>query len=118
MHAPLAQRLAEIFVVLVEAGRRGRVEQAPEAQRGIQQEAGGVVTRGGQLALQAVVDQRGDGVEVGEEIAHAGADETRHHLHVGARGGTKDGAIQRVIDLERSAVESLPGIARVGFAIR
>src|SRR5688572_12615105 len=49
--APHAQRLAEVFIVLGDAGLGGRVEQTTETESGIEQQAGRVLARGAHLAL-------------------------------------------------------------------
>ncbi len=73
MHAPMAQSLAEILVVLSNpAGVAGsRMPARPRV--GIQQEASEIIGRRPEFALQGIIEHHRRRAQVVEEIAHAGA---------------------------------------------
>src|SRR6185503_9917163 len=66
-----------------------------------------------QLELQQVVDHDDDVVDVGEEIADAGAYPLRHDLAVEARGRLYHQGVDPVVESVDAAIERLQRVARV-----
>ncbi len=118
LHAPLAEGLAEVLVVLVQPGRRGRIEQAAKSHGRVQQQPARVAARLLELRLQQVVDD-GDGVgEVVDEIRDSRAHYARRDLDVGLRHRSGDGLVEAIVELVGHAVDPLQGIARVALGGR
>ena len=106
----------------LDAGLAGDVEQAAQAEDRIHREPHyGVVGAFG-LALQRVVHEGPDIAEVGEEIAHAIAGQTRSDVAVDRGHRLQDGTVQAVVERVDAAVERLErvlgiaGLARRGGA--
>src|SRR5690606_41718105 len=69
--APHAQGLAEVLAAVGDVGRAGRVEQAADPDRGVEQEAPERLPGLFRPALQQRVERAHRLAEVGEEVAHA-----------------------------------------------
>src|SRR5262245_6409039 len=109
-HAPTAQRLPEIFVMLRNTHRRRRIEQPRNSDGGVHQQASGRLQCGSAVELKHLVDDGLDVVEVREEVADALAHETRQDEVVGTDRGIQEVFVRvRVEPVDRS-VNAIPRI--------
>ena len=63
----MAQRLPEVFVVLVQAHLGRRIQQAAESDGGIDDQTRKIIGRRAEFALQSVVDHDGRGAQIRQE---------------------------------------------------
>ena len=94
-----------------------RIEQAADADGGIQQEAARILPEALEFALQQVIRHRDRIEEVVHEVGHAGAHGTRHDFLIAAGNGSRNRMIDRHVDLEGRAIHSLPRVARIAFGV-
>jgi hypothetical protein len=111
--APCAQRLPEILVAIRQGGIGGGVEDAADAERGVEHEASQRLPRLLGLALQQRVERGHRLAEIGEEVAHAQPHRPRHHRHVGVGQWLGDAAVDRVVEAVHLAVEAFPRVVAV-----
>ena len=113
----MPERLAEVFVVVVDAELAGDVENAEEPEHGVGGKAHRILHREFGLALQHVVDRRPGIGGVVEDVADAAPHELRHHLGIAGGNGLQKVLVKRFVEREDLAVPVLPGIEpRAGAA--
>jgi hypothetical protein len=93
----MAQGLAKILLVLVQAHLRSRVQETADSDGRIDHQAREIIGRRAKFALQSIVDHHGRGAQIREKIADAGARRRRDRPYIGARDGLEDGAIDFVV---------------------
>ena len=114
VHAPVAQRLAEILVLSLQSHTRGRIEQADQADGAVDQEAAGGGRRLLAPELQQAVVQGADFTDIAEEVAHAGAHEAGGDGLVGIDHRQEDELVQAIVEGVHAPVEPLPRVVHVG----
>src|SRR5690606_35491861 len=62
------------------------------------------------LQLQYVIGQYVDVMEIGEEIAHARADDTGHVVAIDQCHRLDDDAVEDLVEVVNGTIESLPGV--------
>jgi hypothetical protein len=107
-HAPHAEGLAEVFVVLLEPQLGGNVEGAQEAHGAVHQHPPAVGEGFGHLALEQVVHPDPDIAQVAEEIADHRLDRQRRVV-VDLRHRADHEAVGLLVELEGGPVEGLEG---------
>lgn len=112
-HAPACERLAEVLVMLGQAGFAGDVEQAEQAPGRIERKAHEVAHAFGELALEHVVESDPGIGKVAEHIADASPHRARQHGLIHLRGRLEGDLVNLVVEAEHGAVEALEGIVRV-----
>jgi hypothetical protein len=111
-NAPGTEGLTEVLVVLGQSHRAGDIDQAEHAEARVEQDPGRIGGGVMKLALQQVVDQNGDVVEIREEIAHAASNRLREfRIDLGRR--LQNGPVESVVEREHRAVEALEGVRRM-----
>src|SRR3954467_5827455 len=110
-HAPVAERLAEILVVLFIAHVGRDVVNPQDAEAGIERYPHPVVEAVGELALQDVVHADEHVADVAEEIAHAVADLAGYRLAVAGGDRPSNVLVQLVVDTVDAAVPALEWVA-------
>ena len=111
--APHRQRLAQVFVVLLDAHLGGHVEHPEDAQRGVDQHPSQVRGTVAALALEQVVDAGPDVLDVAEEVADGHFHRQRRHFVVADRQRLEHRLVHPFIEGVHGAVVTLPRIARV-----
>jgi len=103
-YAVEAQGLAEVFALARQAHGGGRVPEAGDADRGVQQQARGGFHRALALELQQAVHQVRHIAEVVEKVAHAGAQEARRDVAVAIDHRQEHPLVEAVVEVVDPAV--------------
>jgi hypothetical protein len=106
-HAIAAEGVAERAQVMGNADARRRVEQAADAQRGVDHEAGRRPGGARRPQLKHVVDHHHRLAEVDQEVMHALADLTRGQGAIDRRKRTDDEAVEGLLQGEAGPVDRL-----------
>jgi hypothetical protein len=113
---PHADGLAEILLGRRHAEFLGDVEDAEDADGGVDQEAGDGLRRARRLALGHLVDRRHRLAEILHDIADPALDRLGHPEFVGHRDRPDDQHVDRAVDREHEPVGDLQRIPRLaGF---
>ncbi|MNY06975.1 hypothetical protein D3C86_1397580 [compost metagenome] len=113
--APHAQRQPQILRMALNAGRRGDVDQAADAEHRVDRHAHQGFRRGGALALQQIVGEVADVGQVRIEVGHRLPHRLGRHRLVALGDGHGHVLVHRVVDLEGHAVHGLERIVGVGL---
>src|SRR5882724_3727227 len=117
-HAPDPQRLPEVFSALLESPVFGRVEEAADAGRAVDQETGELAARSAPLALQQAVDHTRHEVDVFETVRDHDLEGLGHDQAVDLRDRLQDVPVGPPVELEHLLVESLPRVVVLVVARR
>jgi len=102
------------IVVALDAGLGGDVEQAAQAEHGVDAETHQVLAGFLGAQLEQRIEGRPQVAQVGEEIVHTGAHWLWGDLHIGRGHRPDHRRVDRVVEAVYATVEGLQRIARVG----
>ncbi len=115
------ESLAEVGVVLLEIDAVGDLEEAEDADGGVDREAPDRRSGIAEIALQQVVHRDHRFAEIFEEVAAHRADRLRHDETIDLRDRHHDPGVEEVVEAEHEPVEPFEGVAagvRVGELFR
>ena len=113
-HSPIPQSLSEVLIVLFQAEARRDVEDAADAEGGVERDARDVRCRLVQLELQDIVQGGEQVIDIPEEVGHAGAHRVRQDRFIALSRRFDHRLVDRVVEPVNTAIDGFERIARIG----
>ncbi len=114
-HAPVAQRLTEVFVVALQAHAGTYVDEAQQAEGGVDDQARSVDSSRFRLGLQHVVRQVADIADVAEEVMDTVFDELRCDVLIPLGQRLERVSVKGIVEFENGTVDAFPRIIFSGL---
>ena len=111
--APIAKGLAEVFVVALQPHLGTDVEEAAQAERGVDDQARCVDARGMGLELQHIIDRVGDIAQIAEDIVDTIFEELRGDGLITLGQWLEGIGVEGIVELEDRSVDRFPGSSSV-----
>ncbi|MNQ90928.1 hypothetical protein D3C85_1062890 [compost metagenome] len=110
VYAPITHGLAEVLIVALQAHVGSDVEEAEQAEAGVEDQAACVDAGIVELGLEQVVGQVAHVADIAEDIVDAVFEELRGHRLVALGDGLQRIGIEGIVEAEHGTVEALPGV--------
>ncbi|MNM99320.1 hypothetical protein D3C81_1118750 [compost metagenome] len=107
---PVAQRLTEVFVIALQAHFRADINDAQQAEGGVENDSCGINACGTRFGLQDIVGQVAHIADITEEVVNAVFDKLRRHVLVALGQGFERVSVEHIVELVNRAVDAFPRI--------